>query len=166
MGTPDVDVKSFLSKSGLGTTSWWPTTGPEVCFPNTNSIVCSQYGVDGTAYKPTDIATVTPVDPLIGWEQQKFLIAWTYVYLPENQKRFWLDRLELKELGQDANPDWDTRIELHLPGGSTYLARGYGSEDIMGHTVQKGIAARVLEYANKLMSQAYTGKWYDKNGEI
>jgi hypothetical protein len=164
-GTPDVDEDLF-TKSGLGTTSWWPKTGPEVCFPSTNSTVCAQYGKNGAAFKPTAVPNVATIDPLIGWEQQKFLIAWTYIYLPENQKRYWLDRLELKELGKDSNPDWQASMELHIPNGSTYIARTFGTEIVFGKTVQKGISARVLQYANELMSKAFAGKWHDANGEI
>ena len=36
-----------------------------------------------------------------------------------------------------------------------YIARTYGKETIFGKTVQKGIAARMLEYANGLMKDAY-----------
>ena len=164
-GTPDVD-EDLYAKVGLGTTSWFPKAGPEVCFPNQNSTVCNQYGKSGASYKPTIVANTAVVDPLIGWEQQKFLIIWTYVYLPENQKRYWLDRMELKEIGKDSAPDWSASTELHLPGGSTYIARTFGTEVIFGQTVQKGISARVVEYANSLMALAYNGKWHDKAGEI
>jgi hypothetical protein len=138
-----------------------------VCFPNANSIVCSSYATPTSGpFDPQAIPNVALVDSLVGWEQQKFLIMWTYVYLPENQKRYWLDRLELKELGISSNPDWSPRIELHLPGGSTYIARTFGTEDLFGKTVQKGIAARVLEYANSLMVKAYQGQWYNKDGVV
>lgn len=158
-GAPDVDPELF-PKSALGTTSWWPKAGPEVCFPNQNSIFCSAYGTPNSQpFSPQAPANTAIIDPLIGWEQQKFLIAWTYIYLPENQKRFWLDRMEIKELGKDVDPGWTSRIELHIPDGSTYIARTYGTETIFGKTVQKGVAARVLEYANELLSQAYDGSW-------
>ena len=35
------------------------------------------------------------------------------------------------------------------------MAKTYGKETIFGKIVQKGISARVLEYANELMAQAY-----------
>lgn len=164
-GTPDVDSNGYPN-GPMGTTEWWPTNGPEVCFPNTSSIVCSAYGAPTSApYNPQAPANVALLDPLVGWEQQKFLISWTYVYLPENQKRYWLDRLELKEIGISSDPDWLNRLELHIPGGSTYVARTFGTEQIFGKTVQKGVAARVVEYANELMTQAYEGTWYDKSGQ-
>ncbi|MEZ4312429.1 MAG: hypothetical protein R3F14_30745 [Polyangiaceae bacterium] len=165
-GDPDVDPDAF-PKGPLGTTSWWPQNGPEVCFPNQDSIVCSQYGSATSApFNPDAPANTAIIDPLVGWEQQKFLISWTYVYLPENQKRYWLDRLEMKEIGIASDPQWDSRIELHLPGGSTYVARTFGDEVIFGRTVQKGPAARVLQYANALMAQAYQGKWHNRYGQL
>ena len=54
-------------------------------------------------------------------------------------------------MGVDADPEFENRIELHLPSGKVYVARTYGKETIFGRTVQRGIAARVLEYANELL---------------
>jgi hypothetical protein len=39
--------------------------------------------------------------------------------------------------------------------GQRYVAHAYGKEDIDGRTVQRGIAARVLEWANTLTREAY-----------
>ena len=153
-------------KNALGTTSWWIPAGPQVCFPNANNIVCSHYGKSSTPFDQQVFPNTLPVDPLVGWEQQKFLIAWTYVYLPENQKRYWLDRLELRELSYANTPAWQSRIELHMPDSGSYVARRYGTETIFGKVVQKGIAARVLQYANELMSKAYQGTWHDENGAV
>ncbi len=60
-------------------------------------------------------------------------------------------------MGLGADPDWDNRLELHIPDGSTYAARNFGTEVIFGKEVHKGIAARVLQYANELMVKAYGG---------
>ena len=55
----------------------------------------------------------------------------------------------------DADPGFTNRIEFHHPGGRIYVAKTSGKEEIFGRTVQKGIAARVLEYANELVARAY-----------
>ena len=55
----------------------------------------------------------------------------------------------------DADPALDQRIELHEPNGRVWVARTFGTEVIFGETVQRGIAARILEYANGLLAQAY-----------
>jgi hypothetical protein len=83
------------------------------------------------------------------------LIAQTLMYLPENQKRNWINMMGIWEIGADDDPGFENRIELHIPNGPTYVARTYGTEVIHGRTVQRGIAARVLEYANKLVNEAY-----------
>ncbi len=158
-GNPDVDADRF-PKSPLGWTSWWSLDGPEVCFPNQSSTVCSRYGdIDSSPYNAEAPANVAVIDPQVGWEQQKFLIAWTLIYLPENQQQWWIDQLMLWELGSDSDPGFEQRIEFHNPMGKSYVARTFGTEVIFGKTVQKGIAARVLEYANDLASKAYEGKW-------
>jgi hypothetical protein len=59
------------------------------------------------------------------------------------------------ELGNDADPDIGNRIEFHNPAGRTYVAKTFGKETIFGREVQKGISARMLEYANQLLERAY-----------
>jgi hypothetical protein len=108
------------------------------------------------------------IDPQVGWEQQKFLIAWTMMYLPENQQQDWINRMRVWELGVDADPEFQNRIEFHDPAGKVYVAKTEGKEEIFGRTVQKGIAARVLEWANTLLEQAYEvepGPDLDDDGE-
>ena len=59
------------------------------------------------------------------------------------------------ELGVDADPDFENSIEFHNPEGKIYVAKTFGTEVIFGETVQRGIDARVMEYANSLLDQAY-----------
>lgn len=149
-GQPTIEATgtSYPDK-GIAWTSWWKAT-PEFCFPSTDSLVC--------ATAPTNTAVL---DPQVGWETQKFLIAMTMEYLPENAKQKWLAQMGIWELGSDTDPGFANRIELHLPNGKVYIARTYGKEVIFGKTVQKGIAARMLEYANGLLQNAY----YVDNGD-
>lgn len=168
---PTVDSEGY-PKQGIGFTSWW-TPSPEVCWPSDTGIVCTQYGcpsgnvcdtrIEGiggfvTDVVPTNVnapASMTVVDPQVGWEQWKWLIANTLLYLPENAKTEWIDLIGLWELGADDDPGFTNRIELHLPDGRVYVARTYGTEEIFGQTVQRGVGARMLEYANDLMRAAY-----------
>jgi hypothetical protein len=90
------------------------------------------------------------------------------MYLPENQKLKWFDMLRIWELGADSDPGFENRIEFHNPTGKVWIAKTYGKEALFGKTVQKGIAARVLEWANVLLSQAYAtdpGPDLDGDGE-
>jgi hypothetical protein len=149
------DNNGGFPSQGIGWVSWW---GPEPahCFPGNGTTVCRRYGATNNnpfgAFKPTDSL---PIDPQIGWEQQKFLIAWTMLYLFENKQQTWLDQLRVWEMGVDADPAFTSRIEFHYPNGKVYVARNFGKEVLFGKEVHKGIAARVLEYANEMMAQAY-----------
>jgi hypothetical protein len=153
-GRPTLDPDGFPS-APIGWISWWSET-PEACFPDGNTTLCSSYAEPtGSPFHPQAPARTAVIDPQVGWEQQKFLIAWTMLYLPENEESQWLDQLRLWELGKDADPGFTARIEFHSPSGRTYVARTFGKETIFGETVQRGIAARVLEYANSLVEAAY-----------
>lgn len=166
-GLPLVDAKNW-PMGPIGWTQWW-TKDVQSCFPAANSNVCTIYGaVDSDPLDAEAPANTATLDPQVGWEQQKFFIAWTLIYLPENQQQWWLDMLRIWELGADNDPGIDARIEFHNPTGRTYVARTFGKETIFGERVQKGIAARVLEYANGLLVQAYEtdpGPDLDGDGE-
>ena len=159
-GNPLVDANLYPTQ-GLGWPSYWPSTGAEICFPATGTTVCGVYGDHTGSFDPQLPATAIPINPQVGWEEQKFLINWTMLYLPENQKEKWINQLWIWEVGQDFNPDQcvtaacDNRIELHDPFGKTYVAKTTGKEQMFGKLVQKGISARVLEYANSLIQRAY-----------
>src|SRR5262249_1442528 len=88
-GTPTVDPNSKYPMSPLAYTSW-TTPSPEVCTSSDGVEQCS--GGNG---EPESTAGYTAIDPQVGWEEQKFLIAWTMMYLPENQQRTWLDQIDI-----------------------------------------------------------------------
>jgi len=146
----------------LGWTSWWPAEGPQVCFPGAGSTVCSAVGWDAGVFEgeSVDVNNLLPIDGQIGFEQQKFLIAWTMNYLPENQQQWWINMLRLWEQGVDGDPEFNARIEFHDPTGKVYIAKRFGTETLFSgtkyeKTVERGISARVLQHANELLQQAY-----------
>lgn len=164
-GNPLLDPEKYPAQP-LGWISWWPEN-PEICFANAGTQICSAYGIGGTPFKSLAPANTRPVDPQVGWEQQKFLMAWTLVYLPENQKQVWLDMMGIWEVGADSDPAFQNRIELHAPTGDVYVARSYGTEEIcfeQCRTVERGIGARILQYANQLLQQAYVTTEVTVNG--
>ena len=152
-------------ENGIGWTSWWGKT-PRACFPAADSPICTSFGSDEDAYGAKNPPFATVIDPQVGWEQQKFFIAWTLLYLPENQQQQWLDMMRIWELGVDADPGFENRLELHYPNGKIYVAKSFGQETIFGKVVERGIAGRVLHYANQLMFKAYdTDPGPDLNGD-
>ncbi|EYF05225.1 hypothetical protein [Chondromyces apiculatus] len=163
-GVPEKDGDGFPSMA-MGWTSWWTDGGPQSCFPSNGTTVCSVYAQPSSdPWNPQAPANTAILDPQVGWEQQKFLIAMTLGYLPENQKRTWLNQMMIWERQTDVEPAWQNRIELHYPDGAVYLARTEGKETIFGKSVQRGIAARMLEYANELMAKAYVTQSVTLNG--
>jgi hypothetical protein len=134
--------------------------------------VCSAIGWDNVPFEAeaVNMDNLVPIDPQVGWEQQKFLIAWTMNYLPENAQQWWLNMLRMWEIGQDDNPSFDARIEFHDPTGKSYVAKTFGTEVFFAgskweKTVQRGIAARVLQYANELLVAGYDTDEVDYNND-
>jgi hypothetical protein len=149
--------------SPLGWISLWPASGPQACFASLGRNACVN-GVDNGSLDPLAPANTAPVDPQIGWEVQKFLIAWTLGYIKANEKSQWIDMLRIFRAGANADPELGEQIEWEDPtSGGLYHAASFGTECFYGtgddcaggKVVQKGIAARVLEYANELTAKAY-----------
>lgn len=171
-GAPDVDNQKF-PKTPIGWTNWWHKEGPQVCFAGEGTSVCSAFGWPddaGFEHEPINVDNLIPIDPLVGWEQQKFLIAWTMNYLPENQQQWWINMLRLWELGADGEPGFVDRVEFHDPTGKVYIAKRFGSEVLFKgskyeKTVEKGVSARVLQYANELLRDAYDVNTIDYNND-
>ena len=148
----------------LGWTSFWPSGGPEICFSTQGRNACTNYFGDGS-FAPAAPANMMAVDPQVGWEVQKFLIVWTVSFIKANQKTDWTDMMRIWRLGENTAPEVTPRIEWQDPvSGETYYARAIGTECLFGDAtnncaggqiVQKGIAARVLEYANRLTANGY-----------
>src|SRR5690606_31994591 len=144
IGTPALDKCLYAT---LGTTSWWPQGGIESFFPLGGRLTCRNPFTVVNVRSPF-IRLGTVLDPLVGLEQQKFAILFSLIYLTDNQRVNWIDQMKIYEVGVDNDPGFPNRIEFHDPDGRVYIAKTYGTETLYGKTVQKGIAARVLEYAN------------------
>jgi hypothetical protein len=149
----------------LGQTSWWPTQGIETCFPQGEKLTCR----DPFATTPLNgVAGAGPViDPQVGWEQQKFAILLSLVYLPENGRLNWVDQMDIWETNAPDLANFENRIEFRNPDGHIYVARTFGTETLFGKTVQKGIGARILEYANSLLVKGVvTDPVLNKTGQV
>jgi hypothetical protein len=169
-GSPLVsDAETKYIEGGIGTTQWW-SNPPQACFPVDGATVCSAYGVDGWATGSWDLNKspdhVVPLESQLGWEVQKYLITWTYIYLPENDHHWWRDMMRMtagSEYYQDVDPD--PYLFFFNPTGRFYAAKKFGTEEIFGKTVEKGISARVVEYANSLLMGAYETQLVDLDGD-
>ncbi len=154
-GVPLTDLGKY-PKRPMGWTSWWLSGGPKSCFPSNGSTVCYTGG-NQTGLDPYEPAGVAVVEPQIGWEQHKHLIAQMLLYLPENSQQKWLEMMRVWDMGQDNDPALAQRLEFTNPAsGRRYLAKTYGQETIFDRPgLEKGIAARMLQYANQLVTAGY-----------
>ena len=78
--------------------------------------------------------------------------------LPESWKLNWVDMMRVWQIGADAQPSFpaaETIAWRDPASGQLFIAHSYGTEVIDGKTVQRGIAARVLEWMNALTAQGY-----------
>jgi hypothetical protein len=147
----------------MGWTSFWPKSGPIRCFSTEGRLVCQDFK-GGTNYDPETPACAVPIDPEVGWEAQKFVIVWVLSHISETWNSQWIDMMKIYRLGPEVTPAFENRIEWMDPiSGDVYYARTYGKECLFGtgdtctggKIVQKGIAARVLEWANFLTGKGY-----------
>jgi hypothetical protein len=172
-GNPILDTRADVTRdplanrypaSPIGWPSFWPKNGPETCFASAGRSACTNYAGDG-GFNPQTPANSVPVDPQIGWEVQKFIIVWTIAHIKANEKTTYTDMMRIYPLGVNAKPEFEQRIEWQDPtSGQLYYAKTFGQECLYGDAknacqggklVQKGIAARMLEYANELTSKGY-----------
>lgn len=162
-GNPQVDAEGYPTRP-IGWTSWWPTNGPQTCFASGGRNACAVVDGSNVTLHPDLPAKTAPIDPQVGWEVQKFAIAWSIIYIIANQRSDWTDMMKIWKIGSNANPELHQRLEWEDPvSGTIYVSKAFGKECLFGtgatctggQFVQKGIAARVLEWANYLTSKGY-----------
>ena len=155
-GVPIVDAQGALSQP-MGFRAWWPKAAPEMCWPTKGRLLCQEFPAG------TEVSNGTPkeslaVDPEVGFEIQKFVTFFAMLNLPESWKLNWVDMMRVWQVGVDATPGFPDSgsVAWRDPqSGVLFLAHSYGTEEIDGKTVQRGIAARVLEWMNLLTARAY-----------
>jgi hypothetical protein len=158
-GLPDVNGvgDTIYPKHPIGWVSFVPPNGPQVCWPTSGRQVCSDSSGNPVAApgQPVPIKGV-PIDPELGYEVQKWIIAYAYFYLPANQKMDWVDMMRIYKTGLGYTPNFTEVVVFKDPTtGLGYLAKRYGNETLFGKTYDKGIAAKVLQWANQLAAKAY-----------
>jgi len=114
----------------------------------------------------TDLSGVAPkrpagtglVYPNVGYQQQISTLLYTHLYSRldtdltlANKMRIWVDGY----LGEFNIPT-EQQIRFTNPeSGLTYIARKFGPDEIDGKIVDKGVASRMLDRANRLLLLTY-----------
>jgi hypothetical protein len=156
-GVPNVDAQGALTQP-MGFRAWWPKDEAQMCWPTQGQLLCEEFPSNAALASNTPKESLA-VDPEVGFEVQKFITFFAMYNLPESWKLNWVDMLRVWQVGLDAAPafpDAETVAWRDPQSGQLYLAHSYGSEVINGKTVQRGIAARVLEWMNALSARAYS----------
>ncbi len=153
--TTDDEGRKWPSKP-MGWASFVHPDGPQMCWPTNGLLTCSD--IAGDSLGAGAPAESVAIDPQLGYEIQKFIGFWSYVYLPGRQNYDWVDMMRIYQVGGTSNPDYlpEQSIEWRDPvSGLRYVARSYGDEQIFGKTWDKGVAAKMLQWANTLTEKAY-----------
>jgi hypothetical protein len=163
-GTIDtVDDKLFPNeikypKNPLGWTSWTSKKGPQMCWTSSNQLTCNDYFGSPIGAAQPAMASSIGIEPNWGWEEQKFVVYWTYVYMPDSEQMDWVDLLRIFRIGSETDPSYlpNQGIEFRDPdSGYRYIAKKFGPEQLFGKTWDKGIGAKMIQWANELAAKAY-----------
>ena len=156
-GKLSVEQGSKLPRAPLGFRVWWDEQGgARTCWPAPGQLGCG-FNANGGQVGTIPEQSVA-VDPEVGFEVQKFITLYSFIYMPESWKRDWVDLMRIYQLGQDPDPQLspERTVAFHDPvTGERYVARSYGKENIEGREVERGVGARVLDWANQLAAKAY-----------
>ena len=97
------------------------------------------------------------VDPNYSFNEQLYAMVWGAIYFPTNWSLSWINDARITALSgeQITWPASETYVFVDPKSGTTYRAHGTGTEKVFGVDHQKGVGARMLEWANKLTAIAY-----------
>ncbi len=97
------------------------------------------------------------VDPNNGFNEQIYAMVWGSIYFPTTWSQAWIDDARITALAADQItwPANETYAFYNPKTGMTYKAHGSGTETVFGVVHQRGIGARMLEWANKLVALSY-----------
>lgn len=112
-------------------------------------------------FERTDVGTRSGLavmsDPNYSWNEQIYAMVWGAMFFPTNWSYDFIHeaRIAATPAEEPAWPD-DEKIKFKNPVTAiTYVAHTTGSEDVLGFTRQKSAGARMLEWANRLVTFAY-----------
>ncbi len=97
------------------------------------------------------------VDPTVGWNQQLYAMVWGTMLLPGTWTQDFIDdaRIVARVGEQITWPAAETYTFVDPATNTTFRARTTGTEKLFGVDRQKSVGARMLEWANSLVTRAY-----------
>jgi hypothetical protein len=106
------------------------------------------------------------LDPNHAWNQQVWAMVFGAMFFPTNWSQAWVHDARIA-LFPSEQPNWapDEIVEFYHPAsGLTYRARSSGKEELFGLMRERSAGARMLEWANRLVTVAYLVE-LDPNGD-
>ncbi len=102
-------------------------------------------------------ASARVVDPAFGWSQQLYAMVWGTMLFPTSWSQAFLDDSRIvSRAGETVTwPVGETYTFINPATGLTYRAHTTGTERDFELDHQKSIGARMLEWANRLVTIAY-----------
>jgi hypothetical protein len=110
--------------------------------------------VDGVGARPTKPKLV---DPAFGFEEQLYAMVWGTALFPSSWSNRFIDDSRITALASEqiSWPAAETYTFVNPETGITYRAHSAGVEKLFGVDKQRGVGARMLEWANNLVYEAY-----------
>ncbi len=96
-------------------------------------------------------------DPNYAFNEQIYAMVWGTFFFTTNWSQSFVHQARITVLPAEQ-PDWPLAeiYKFYNPAtGLRYAARSYGTEMVLGVEHQKAAGARMLEWANKLLTEAY-----------
>ena len=114
----------------------------------------SWHDVDGPGERPAGSLMVAPN---YGWNEQLYAMVWGTMFFPTNWSQSFVNdaRITVKASDEVNWPANETYVFYDPKQGLTYRAHRAGTEDMLGATRQITTGARMLEWANRLLTIAY-----------
>jgi hypothetical protein len=102
-------------------------------------------------------ATAIMTDPNYSWNEQVYAMVWGAMFFPTNWSDEYIHhaRIAATPAEQPSWPDADSIKFFNPITGVTYVAHSTGTEVTFGFTREKSAGARMIEWANTLVTHAY-----------
>lgn len=129
-----------------------PTAGQDI--PPASVEYPRWFDASGPMARPSNARLL---DPNNAFNEQLFGMVWGSVFFPTNWSQSWINEARIAVFASDQVdwPDHETYAFRDPESGMTYKAHAVGTENMVGKQVQRGVGARMLEWANWLAYVAY-----------
>jgi hypothetical protein len=137
--------------------SFAPWTAPVL----QDGVITTEKVIYPTWYDATGLGNRGPdgllTDPNFAFNERLYAMVWGAMFFPTNWSMTWVNDARIAVLASEQ-PNWPAGeyIAFYDPAnGMTYKAHAAGTEVLFGKTHQKGVGARMVEWANQLAAIAY-----------